>query len=411
MKVVSVMTSDARGGGEYAAVDMLEALTARGHETVLITNQPGLVKGRGVDTRRIDLGPKLSRSSYRALLWRWPLLARQLRHALQREWPYDVLLVHYKKEQLLAASLPKRLRARLAWAEWGPVPYELRSGPARLAYLAAARRADVVMAVSPGTRDSVRAVGVPERLIHVVPNALRVDDRRFSQAGRARVRAELGIPSDALVIGCVSRFHPKKRNDVAVDAVTALTRDDVHLVMAGEGPAEDDLRARALPLGDRAHFIPTPGGDVTDVLSALDITVFCPSPTEGAPLAVIHSMLASRPCVATGAEGVAGLIVPGAGTIASPEHDPAAVAAAFHAYLDDESRRAREGDAARAIAEQIYSAPTVAERIEQLLAKPAIGGKPGATESFWRGSALRRGLGSSRAAQSRRRRRSRAGRR
>src|ERR1700730_3763987 len=102
MKVVSVMTSDARGGGEYAAVDMLDALAARGHETVLITNQPGLVKGRGVDVRRIDLGPKLSRSSYRALLWRWPLLARELRHALQREWPYDVLLVHYKKEQLLA---------------------------------------------------------------------------------------------------------------------------------------------------------------------------------------------------------------------------------------------------------------------------------------------------------------------
>ncbi len=63
MKIVSVMTSDAHGGAEYAAVDMLDALHERGHETVLLTNLPELVDGRGVRARRIDLGRKLSNSS------------------------------------------------------------------------------------------------------------------------------------------------------------------------------------------------------------------------------------------------------------------------------------------------------------------------------------------------------------
>jgi glycosyltransferase involved in cell wall biosynthesis len=367
MKIVSVMTSDAHGGAEFAAVDMLAALSDRGHETVLLTNQPDVVTGRGVWARAIELGPKLSRASFRGLSLRWPALALRLRHELEREWPYDVLVVHYKKEQLLAATLPERLRAHLIWAEWGPVPKELRHGTARLAYLAAARRARLVMAVSAGTRDSICAVGVSADRVHLVPNALRVDESRFSEAGRARVRTEHRIPLEALVIGCISRFHHKKRNDVAVDAVVRLGRADVHLIMAGEGEAESDLRSRARTLGDRAHFLPTPGTDIANVCSAFDISLFCPSPTEGAPLAVIHAMLASRPCLATAPEGVEGLIVPGAGTIVSPENDPRALADALRGYLDDGARRQREGATARRIAEDRFAAPAVAARIEALL--------------------------------------------
>jgi glycosyltransferase involved in cell wall biosynthesis len=213
----------------------------------------------------------------------------------------------------------------------------------------------------------VWSVGVPRERVHVVPNALPVPESYFSSAGRNRVREENGIAPEALVVGCVSRFHAKKRNDVAVDAVVKLARDDVHLVMAGEGEAETDLRRRARPLGDRAHFLPTPGRDIASVCSAFDVSVFCPSPTEGAPLAVIHSMLASRPCLSTAPEGVAGLIQPGAGAIASPENDPAALAELLRAYLDDAPRREREGAAAHEIADRRFAAPTVAAQIESLV--------------------------------------------
>jgi glycosyltransferase involved in cell wall biosynthesis len=367
MKVVSVMTSEASGGAEFAAVNMLDALSQRGHETVLLTNQAEVAAGRGVSVRAIDLGPKLSGSSYRALAVRSGTLLARLRRGLEREWPYDVLVVHFKKEQLLAALLPPRLRPKLVWAEWGPVPKQMLHGPGRWTYLSAARQADLILAVSPGTRDSVCALGVPASQVHIVPNALPVPESYFSEIGRKRVRQRHRIPADALVIGCVSRFHAKKRNDVAVDAVVRLGRDDVHLVMAGEGDSEADLRRRARPLGERAHFLPNPGRDIADVCSSFDVSVFCPSPTEGAPLAVIHAMLASRPCLSTADEGVAGLIVPGAGAITFPENDPAALADLLPEYLDDPARRTSEGAAAQAIANRLFAAPTVAAQIEALI--------------------------------------------
>lgn len=374
MKIVSVMTSEASGGAEFAAVEMLDALHARGHETVLLSGTPGIARDTGVPVAPIDIGPKLSTRTWVALAGSWPLLLRRLARALEAQTPYDVLLVHYKKEQLLAAMLPRRLRATTVWAEWGPVPFPLRRGLPRRAYLFAARRAALAMAISEGTRHSLAEVGVRTDTV-VVPNVLRVDDIRFTAAGRARVRAELAIPADAFVVGCVSRFHPKKRNDVVVRAVCQLAGASsprgarAHLILAGDGETEAQLRELAAPLGERAHIIPTPHDEIADVLSAFDVSVFCPSPTEGAPRAVILGMLASRPCLATGAEGVADMIHPELGAICAPENDPGSLRALLERYIDDPGLAARQGAAARAYAERTYAAPVVAERIERLFAQ------------------------------------------
>lgn len=367
MKIVSVMTTDSSGGAEFAAVEMLEALRQRGHETVMLTDMPQIGRDTKVDIEPVALGPKLSRRSWVGLALRWPLLSMRLRRALRAQAPYDVLMVHYKKEQLLALMLPGQLRGTLVWAEWGPVPFPLRKGIPRRAYLAAARQVALVLAISQGTRRSVTEVGVEQAKVIVVPNVLRADEIRFSEEGRARVRRELGIPAEAFVVGCISRFHPKKRNDVVVQAVRQLEDPRVHLILAGDGETESELRELAAPLGERAHFISTPGAEVPDVLSAFDVSVFCPSPTEGAPRAVILGMLASRPCLSTGAEGVSDLITPEVGGIASPENDPASLRALLANYLDDPQRIVREGAAGRAYAERTYAAPVVAEEIEGLL--------------------------------------------
>ena len=174
------------------------------------------------------------------------------------------------------------------------------------------------------------------------------------------------------MVGCISRFHPKKRNDVVVDAVARLP--GTHLVLAGEGETEASLRARVDGFRERVHFIPTPGTDVDEVLSAFDVLVFCPSPTEGAPRAVILGMLASRPCLATGAEGVADMITPEIGAICAPENDPEVLAGILRRYLDEPDLRERHGSAARTLAEEHYSAPLVAARIERLFEVAIHGG-------------------------------------
>jgi glycosyltransferase involved in cell wall biosynthesis len=373
VKIVSVMTTDSSGGAEFAAVEMLDALRQRGHDAVMLTDMPTMARDTDVPVSTVALGPKLSTGSWIGLLVRWPSLLLRLRSALRRQEPYDVLLVHYKKEQLLAGMLPASLRRTIVWAEWGPVPFPLRRGLPRRAYLRAGERAALVMAISEGTRRSVADVGVPDQKIVVVPNVMRAEEIRFTEQGRTRVREQLGIPADAFVVGCISRFHPKKRNDVVVRAIQALSDERVHLILAGGGETESELRELAAPLGDRAHFMATPGAEVADVLSAFDVSVFCPSPTEGAPRAVILGMLASRPCLSTGAEGVADMITPELGGIASPENDPEALRALISKYLDDPAAVAREGAAARAYAERTYAAPVVAEQIERLLERATAG--------------------------------------
>ena len=240
-------------------------------------------------------------------------------------------------------------------------------GSPRRLYVAAAGRAAGDLAISEGTRSSVTDVGVDPAKVIVVPNVMRTDQIVYSEAGRERIRRELGIGTDSFVVGCISRFHPKKRNDVVVEAVLRLNDPRVHLILAGSGETEPELRRIGEPLGDRLHIVPPPGDDVADVASAFDVAVFCPSPTEGAPRAVILGMLAERPCISTGAEGVVDLISPEFGAITTPENDADSLADAVRPYVADPDRVRREGKLARERAEATFAAPVVAERLERIL--------------------------------------------
>ena len=157
------------------------------------------------------------------------------------------------------------------------------------------RGVPLVMAISEGTRSSVLDVGVPRRRSSSCRTCC-APTKSDSPSRVARACApSSGSRREAFVVGCISRFHPKKRNDVVVERGARARGPRVHLILAGDGETEAQLRELAAPLGERAHFIATPGSEVPDVLSAFDVSVFCPSPTEGAPRAVILGMLASRP--------------------------------------------------------------------------------------------------------------------
>lgn len=368
MKIVSVLTSELAGGAEFAAVAMLDALCSRGHQAVVLSDLAGIARDTRVEERFIALGPKLSSRNYHRVAARWPTMMRRLTRALDDESGYDVLLLHFKKEQLMAARLPSRLRPAVAWAEWGPVPSAMRRGLAGALYRRAARDVRAVLCVSEGTRASVIEAGVPAARAHVLPNIVSADAIGFRPSARVDGRSALGLPADAFVVGCMTRFHPKKRNDVLIDALLLLDDPRVHLVFAGAGETEAELRRRSRPLGRRVHFLPTPGDAASDVISAWDLAVFCPSPTEGAPLAIIVPMLCERPVVSTGAVGAIDLLPPGTGLIAEPDHDPASVAAAIAAYRDDPGRLYTDGMQARRCAAAMHDAHTVAARAEALLA-------------------------------------------
>lgn len=345
-RLVSIQTTNERGGAEYANVDVLEALAARGHDVVLLTNVPDIASGTRVPAIHIDLGPKLARHSVPRVVLQAPVTFMRIARALRAQRPVGVVLVHFKKEQLLVSLLPKALTGRIVWAEWGPVPPSMRHGPARVAYALAARRASRVVAVSEGTKRTVVDAGVPAPKVSVIPNLLDVESVNFDRVARSRLRATWKVGEDTLVVGCISRFQRRKRNDVPIDAMSHIA-GDVLLVLAGEGEQEQALRKRAEPYGERVRFEPNVRGHVEEFLSACDLLVFAPSPTEGAPRVIVMAQLVGVPVLATDAEGAQGLIPSGGGTILAQSHDPSALAAAIERYRADPERRRREGEIAR----------------------------------------------------------------
>lgn len=374
-RVASVMTSGERGGAEYANVDLLDALAARGHDVVLLTNLPDLADGTRVRVRPLELGPKLGRRSARRVVLELPRTLLRLGRSLRAESPSTTFL-HFKKEQLLAALLPARVTGRIVWAEWGPVPPALRKAPLRWLYAAAARRASHVLCVSEGTRQTVIATGVPAERVSVMPNLLDLETAVPDPEGGARLRAAWGAGEQTVVLGCISRFQRRKRNDVVIDAMAHLD-GDVLLVFAGEGDEETALRERAAPYGERVRFEPNVRGHVEAFLTACDLLVFAPSPTEGSPRSIVMAQLLGLPVVSSDGEGADGLVVSGTGTIVAPSHDPEALARTLAAYVEDPQRRRREGEAGRRWSRDHHDPERILRAVEEAFELPhPMSGQP-----------------------------------
>lgn len=224
-----------------------------------------------------------------------------------------------------------------------------------------AERADVVLAVSGDLVARMQRRGASVALRALVPAPPGEPARR----PRDEVRAGLGLPPGAALLVSVARLAPQKDLPLLLDAVAQLRRRRPDLrvlaVVAGDGPLHGALAARvaaeALPvrlLGRRS--------DVADLLAAADVAVQT-SVWEGQPLAVQEALRLGAPVVATDVGGTAE--VTGDAAVLVPPRDPAALADALAALLDDPARRAALSAAGRARA---ASLPSDADAVAQVLA-------------------------------------------
>lgn len=167
----------------------------------------------------------------------------------------------------------------------------------------------------------------------------------------AAVRAELGLPPDANVVGAVSVLRPVKRIGDLIAAMGMLSarHPRSHLVIAGNplGVAPEELRqqAEAAGLGDRFHLL----GRVerpSQLLPAFDVFVNC-SIFEGTSNAILEAMAARIAVVGTAVGGTPELLDDGVEGQLVPPESPAMLAAALDDYLTDPDRRRAAGEAGR----------------------------------------------------------------
>jgi len=123
-----------------------------------------------------------------------------------------------------------------------------------------------------------------------------------AEVNRQQVRAELGLPDDALVVGHVGKFSAFAQKNqtflLKVVAKLAERRPSVHLLLVGDGPRRAGAEREAAELGiDRRTTFLGSRPDVARLLKgAVDVFAF-PSLFEGLGLAVVEAQAAGLPCV------------------------------------------------------------------------------------------------------------------
>ena len=193
----------------------------------------------------------------------------------------------------------------------------------------------------------------------LLPRGVDTVSFRPGNPPRLGLRAKLGVPAGATVVGCVAQLLPVKGHPTLLEAVARIP--SVHLWLAGrelDGDYAADLRRRIAELGlsDRVAFL----GEVRDVpalLAELDMFVL---PTwnewrmEGCPVALLEAMSSGLPCVATDVPGSRDVVEAGVSGILVPAKDGVALAEALARLAADSALRRTMGEGARARAVRRY---------------------------------------------------------
>ncbi len=117
---------------------------------------------------------------------------------------------------------------------------------------------------------------------------------------RTAVRAELGLPADALVIGHVGRFQTQKNHEFLMDVFAQVVKRNpgAHLLLVGDGPLRPEIEQQAAAAGIGGKIVFTGvRRDVPRLMAgAMDIFLL-PSLREGLGLVLIEAQAAGLPCV------------------------------------------------------------------------------------------------------------------
>jgi glycosyltransferase involved in cell wall biosynthesis len=197
---------------------------------------------------------------------------------------------------------------------------------------------DAVVVPSTAMQQRLQDYGVKTPM-HVLPTGIPLS--QFARGDGIAFRFRHGILSTRPVALFVGRVAHEKNIGFLLDALVHVRnlRPDVLLVIAGEGPAMDELKARVKLLGlrDSVQFIGylDRAQELPDCYAAADVFVFA-SRTETQGLVLLEAMAAGLPVVALAEMGTIDILASGRGSI-SPPAEPTVFGKMVAGYLNGPS--------------------------------------------------------------------------
>lgn len=195
------------------------------------------------------------------------------------------------------------------------------------------------------------SIGYDPRFVRVIPNGFDTERYKSDVMARLKVREQLEIQPDAVVIGHVGRYHPMKnhRGLIAAAGVFSKSNRNVEWILCGDGVDEDNATLwhaiHEARLTKRVHLLGL-WNDMPEIYNAMDIFTMCSMDGEGFPCVVGEAMSCGIPCVVTDV-GDTKYLVGDTGVVIRPG-DSAELVAAWQSILKMEpSTRQSLGTKAR----------------------------------------------------------------
>ena len=219
------------------------------------------------------------------------------------------------------------------------------------------RLADRVITTGEAVGAHVRRAGVPAARISAI--SAGVDTTRFHPgvSGKA-VREELGLASDAKVVGLVANVRGSKGHAVFLEAAREVlhTFPETRFLIVGDGVGFDDVRRRVDEMGLDAYVIMTGfRRDIPEVMAALDVLVLPSTKSEATSQVIPQAMAVGTPVAAAATGGIPEIVRDGeTGRLVEPGNAHA-LAQAVRSLLAEPERAREMARAGQALVRARYS--------------------------------------------------------
>lgn len=226
---------------------------------------------------------------------------------------------------------------------------------------------DRAFAVSRSVRDFMAVQRhMPEDRIEVLYNGAPLHEfQPASTEATAAERKRWGIPEDCVVVGTVGRLDEQKGNTYLLKALPRLIEKDRRLkvMIVGDGPLADPLRAESAALGLHEHVIIAGyQANIPLIQSLFDIQVF-PSLYEGTPLTMFEAMSMGIAIVSTNVDGLGEVLTDEHNALIVPPMDAHALSVAIEDLIVHRERRVAVATAARQDSRN-YDAQRMVDRMQ-----------------------------------------------
>ena len=132
----------------------------------------------------------------------------------------------------------------------------------------------------------------------IVHNAVDLEKYKFNEETRMKIRSELNIEKDTIVLGHVGRFVELKNHDFLIDIFYEYNKicKNSKLLLLGTGIKENEIKEKVKKLGiEESVIFAGFKNNVNEYMCAMDLFIL-PSKTEGLGLVLIEAQASGLKC-------------------------------------------------------------------------------------------------------------------